>query len=78
MNLMNDDDNQIKYETFQLLYVMVTSKFEKNEKVQNMLRANLESLFDWLEDYSNRDQDLEIIQQTKEIRDELDRLRISV
>ena len=78
MNLMNDDDNQIKYETFQLLYVMVTSKFEKNEKVQNMLRANLESLFDWLEDYSNRDQYLEIIQQTKEIRDELDRLRISV
>ena len=78
MNLMNDDDNQIKYETFQLLYVMVTSKFEKNEKVLNMLRANLESLFDWLEDYSNRDQDLEIIQQTKEIRDELDRLRISV
>ena len=57
---------------------MVTSKFEKNEKVLNMLRANLESLFDWLEDYSNRDQDLEIIQQTKEIRDELDRLRISV
>ena len=78
MNLMNDDDNQIKYETFQLLYVMVTSKFDKNEKVQNMLRANLESLFDWLEDYSNRDQDLEIMQQTKEIRDELDRLRISV
>ena len=78
MNLMNDDDNQIKYETFQLLYVMVTSKFEKNEKVLNMLRANLESLFDWLEDYSNRDKDLEIMQQTKEIRDELDRLRISV
>lgn len=77
MNLLNSEQDKVKDEAFELLYLIVTCNCEKDVQIKSALVKNRGMLKEWLDEYHRPEETLEFLEKKKNIIDDIERMTFS-